>query len=179
MKKIVLAACLALSFAVPSARAQGAAPVSADTTAAVKDLLEAMHYRDTMRQTFAQMQKNMPAVMLQGATASIRNNKTMTDEQKTAALAKASREIPQAAAAMESILNDPTLMDEMVAEFIPLYARHFSADEVRQMAAYYRTPIGAKMIRLMPQIAAESMQMSQKVMGPRLNAAIEKVVKPK
>jgi hypothetical protein len=179
MTKFLLAACLALSFAVPSAWAQSAAPVSAETTAAVKDLLEAMHYRDTMRQTIAQLQKNMPAVMLQGATASIRNNKTMTDAQKTEALAKANRDIPQAAAALDGIFNDPGLMDELVAEFIPLYARHFSADEVRQMAAYYRTPIGSKMIKLMPQIAAESMQISQKIMGPRLNAAIEKVVKPK
>jgi hypothetical protein len=179
MKKIVLAACLALSFAVPSSYAQSAAPVDAATAAAVQDLLDAMHYRDTMQQTVTQMQKNMPAMMMQGAAAAIRNNKSMTDAQKNDAMAKANKEIPQAVAAMDATFKDPALMDELVAEFIPLYARHFTAAEIRDMAAYYRTPVGAKMIRLMPQIAGESMQISQKVLMPRLNAAIEKVVKPK
>jgi hypothetical protein len=179
MKKIVLVACLAVSFAAPSAWAQSAPAVSAETTAAVKDLLDAMHYRDTMRQTIGQMQKNMPAIMLQGTAASINNNKTMTDAQKTEAMAKANRDIPKATAAVDAIFNDPGLMDDLVAEFIPLYARHFSTAELRQMAAFYRTPTGSKMIKLMPQIAGESMQVSQKVMGPRLNAAIEKVVKAK
>ena len=178
MKKIVLAACLAVSFTMPSAYAQSAAPVDPDRAAAVKEMLVAMHYRDSMQQTMDQVMKNMPAIMLQGATAAIKNNKTLTDAQKNDALAKATREVPPAAAAMAATFSDPALMDEIAAEFVPLYARHFTAAEIRQLAAFYKTPIGMKMIAVMPQIAGESMQISQKVMLPRISAAIEKVVKP-
>ncbi len=177
MKKIVLAACLALSFAVPSAFAQSAAPVDADTAAAVKELLVVMHTRDNILQMMAQMQKNMPAMMLQGATAAIKNNPKMTDAQKDEAIAKAAKEIPQAAANMASTMNDPAMWDEMLAEFVPLYARHFTAAELRQMSAFYKTPVGMKVISTMPQLAGESMQISQKVMMPRLNAMMQKMVK--
>jgi hypothetical protein len=178
MKKIVLAACVALSFAMPSVYAQSVAPVDADRAAAVKEMLVAMHYRDSMQQTMDQVLKSMPAIMLQQATASINKNKNLTDAQKSDALAKATREIPQAAAAMAATFSDPALMDEIAAEFVPLYARHFTAAEIRQLAAFYKTPIGMKMISVMPQVAGEMMQISQKVMLPRITAAIEKVVKP-
>jgi hypothetical protein len=177
MKKIVLAACLALSFALPSVHAQNAAPVDPERAAAVKELLAAMNYRDTMRLTFEQVQKNLPAIMLQGATGAINANTSLTPAQKQEALAKAAHEIPQAAAAMATTLADPALMEEMAAAFVPLYARHFTAAEIRQLAAFYKTPVGVKMIAVMPQIAGESMQISQQVMMPRISAAIEKVIK--
>jgi hypothetical protein len=177
MKKIVLAACLAFAFTLPSAYAQSAAPIDPDTAAAVKELIEVMHMRDSILQTMAQMQKNMPAMMLQGATAAIKNNPKTTDAQKEEAIAKAAKEIPQMAATMNATLSDPAMWDEMLVEFVPLYARHFTAAELREMAAFYRTPVGMKVIATMPQLAGESMQISQKVMLPRLNALMEKVVK--
>ena len=176
MKKFVLVACLALSFAQPSAHAQSAAPVDADSAAAVKGLLIAMNYRDTMRQTFEQVQKNLPTIMLQGVSAAIKNNFALNEAQKSEAMAKASREIPQAAVAMSAIFNDPALMEELVAEFVPLYARHFTVVEIRQLAAFYKTPVGTKMMALTPQISGEAMQISQKIMLPRVSAAIEKVL---
>lgn len=38
-----------------------------------------------------------------------------------------------------------------------VYARHFSADELRQLLAFYDTPIGKKLIALQPTLAQESM----------------------
>ena len=37
-----------------------------------------------------------------------------------------------------------------------IYARHFSAQELREMTAFYRTPTGAKALKMMPQIMAET-----------------------
>jgi hypothetical protein len=181
MKKIVLAACFALSFAIPSAyaqSAQSAAPVDPDSAAAVKELLVAMHYRDTMQQTIDQMMENMPAMILQQVTASFNHDKAMTDAQKKDAIEKATGELPKATAAIAAVFNDPALMDEIAAEFVPLYARHFTAVEIRQLAAFYKTPVGMKMVAVMPQIAGETMQISQKVMMPRMSAAMQKITKP-
>jgi hypothetical protein len=46
-----------------------------------------------------------------------------------------------------------TVMDDAPV----IYARHFSADELRELLAFYRSPIGAKALRVLPQITAESM----------------------
>jgi hypothetical protein len=43
-----------------------------------------------------------------------------------------------------------------------IYARNFTADELRQLTAFYRGPIGQKFLEKMPQIAQESMAMGQK-----------------
>jgi hypothetical protein len=177
MKKIVLAACFALSFAIPSAFAQSAAPVDTESAAAVKELLVAMHYRDSMLQMVAQMQKSLPAMHLQSATASINANQAFTEEQKSQAIAKAQRDAEQAAATIGATF-DQAMMDNIVTELVPLYARHFTAAEIRQMTAYYNTPVGAKMIRVMPQLAGEMMEITQRVMSPRIKTAIEKAVKP-
>jgi hypothetical protein len=37
-----------------------------------------------------------------------------------------------------------------------IYARHFTVAELRQLIAFYRTPIGAKVLHEMPQVMAES-----------------------
>lgn len=42
-------------------------------------------------------------------------------------------------------------------ELPAIYARYFTADELRDMLAFYRSPTGAKMLKVMPQITAEMM----------------------
>jgi hypothetical protein len=37
----------------------------------------------------------------------------------------------------------------------PVYARHFTAAELDELTAFYRTPIGAKALREMPQVTGE------------------------
>lgn len=172
MKKIALAVVASLAFAMPSVYAQSVDPAAA---AAVKEMLVAMKYRDVVVQSMQHMGQNMPAMMMQGASAAINSNPKLSAEQKKAALAKAEREIPQAAAAFAGTFNDPKLIDEMMAETIPLYARHFTAAEIKEMAAFYKTPVGAKMLATMPQIMNESMMISQRVMMPRVRAAIQKL----
>jgi hypothetical protein len=181
MKKILVAACFALSLALPSIvfaqSAQSAAPIDPDSAAAVKELLVAMHYRDTMNLMVEQMQKALPAMQLQSETASINANKAFTEEQKSQAIAKAQSNAEQRAAMLGATF-DQALMEELVAELVPLYARNFTAAEIRQMAAFYNTPVGTKMMRVMPQLAGELMQISQRVIMPRFKMAMEKAAKP-
>jgi hypothetical protein len=177
MKKIVLAACLALSCAMPSVYAQSAAPVDPAATAAARELLEAMNYRSTMQAMVAQMQQAMPAMMLQGASAAIEGDAKLTAQQKVAEIKKAREEIPRVSASFGAMFSDPALMEELAAETIPLYARNYSVEELHQIAAFYRSPVGIRMMATMPKLMNESMAISQKIMMPRIQAAMSKVVK--
>jgi uncharacterized protein len=63
----------------------------------------------------------------------------------------------------------PTLMEGMLArsdEFVDLvaavYARNFTAEELRQVTAFYRGPVGGKLLEKMPTITQESMLAGQK-----------------
>lgn len=44
----------------------------------------------------------------------------------------------------------------VLADAPVIYARHFSAAELRELLAFYRTPVGAKSLRELPQITAEA-----------------------
>jgi uncharacterized protein len=37
----------------------------------------------------------------------------------------------------------------------PIYARHFTVDELHQLTAFYRTPTGAKALHEIPQVMGE------------------------
>ena len=175
MKKIALAVVASLAFAMPSVYAQSNAPVDPAAAAAVQELLTTMKYREMMQQSMQQMNAAMPQMMLQGASAAINNNAKLSADQKKAAIAKAEAEIPKAASSFNAMLNDPKLYDELAAETIPLYASRFSAAEIREITAFYKTPVGAKMLATTPMIMNESMQISQRVMMPRINAVIKKL----
>ena len=177
MKKIVLAVCTAIALATPVAFAQGTVDPAA--TAAVKELLETMKYRQMMAASFKQLQAQLPQMMEQMAAGAIQGNAKLSEADKKAALEKMHKEVPAAAEAFSATFSDPKLMDELVAETIPLYARHFTAPEIKQMAKFYKTPVGQKMMTTMPAIMGESMQISQRVMMPRMQAMIQKLAEQK
>lgn len=184
MKKILAALSISLAFAAPVAFAQKvAAPVPAAppaaaanpaALAAANDMLTAMNYRAVAQGMFAQMRHNMPIMMRQGAMNSITNNSKMSDAQKKDALDKMEKQLPAAVTAVDGVFNDPALLDTMLRETANLYARHFTADELRQITAFYKTPVGVKMLASMPQLMTESMQMGQRIVMPRIQAVMQK-----
>jgi len=59
----------------------------------------------------------------------------------------------------------PAMFEEMMAELkaedleesmIPVYANHFTGDDIKHLIAFYESPFGKKVMREMPQIITES-----------------------
>lgn len=61
----------------------------------------------------------------------------------------------------------------LVDQVIPIYARHFSHAEIRELLAFYDTPIGRKTVRVLPTVVAESMAAGQQ-WGQSLGPDIQK-----
>lgn len=59
---------------------------------------------------------------------------------------------------LDEMFTNSDFMEEMNA----IYARHFSHEDVRQMIAFYETPVGRKTIEVMPQLMSESMQVTMR-----------------
>ena len=51
----------------------------------------------------------------------------------------------------------PLMVDAIAA----IYAKHFTADELTQLGAFYDSPVGRKMVKEMPQIVSETMAVAQ------------------
>jgi len=177
MKKLILAVLSAFTFALPAAQAETAkTPVEPAAAAAVTKMLEVMKFREMTAMQFAQMDEGMSEMILNGIDSVIEADQRLKPAEKKAAHDAAVREVPAIVASLKQAFSDPALVDEMMAEIVPLYARHFTVAEIREMTAYYKTPIGKKMLEKMPAIMNESMQITQKMIMPRVSAAIGKFV---
>ncbi|SHN38462.1 hypothetical protein SAMN05192549_109130 [Duganella sacchari] len=175
MKKIVasLVTSLALIGAAPVyAQAPAADPAA---MAAAKELFESMNYRSVMIGAMQQMSQSIGASMHAGAEASIKNNPKLSADDKQKALAQMEAELPGAINTMQAVMSDPALVDEIMAETVPLYARNFSAAELKQITAFYRTPVGAKMLSSMPKLMGEGMQLGQLIVQRRLGPLMQKM----
>jgi hypothetical protein len=175
MKNLFAALAVALTFAT-QAFAQSAPPApDAVTLKAATEMLEAMNFRATTKAGFVQMRAAIPVMMKQAATAAINNNPRLDATQKLTEINKLDGEVQKRASNMDSLFDDPTLVNEIMQNTAVMYARHYTVAEMRQIAAFYKSPVGAKMLATAPQMMGETMQMSQSLIMPRLDALMKQM----
>jgi hypothetical protein len=154
MKILRIGACLALlavpaaPLAVMPAAAQGAP--SAETLAAANDLV-AIVSKDTLHQMVVQMMGQIWPGIERALRAKTPN---ITAEQVAGLRGE-----------YERIFLD--YMTKLMADAPAVYARHFSAAEMREMLAFYQSPVGQKALREMPNLTVEVFQ----TIMPRLQQA--------
>lgn len=64
----------------------------------------------------------------------------------------------------------------LLASLVPIYDRHFTEAELKQMVAFYQTDLGKKTIAVMPMVMKESLAAGQvwgQKMAPKLMARLE------
>jgi hypothetical protein len=139
-------------------------------------MFDAMEMRKNMTAMYAEMQRAMPAILRQQALAMIQADPKMTAEQKKDAVAKTEKMVPGVAQSVSKVFNDPALIEEMINEMVPLYANNYTTAEIKQLTAFYQTPVGRKMMTLAPKLSAEGMAVAQRVVTPRLGRLMQEVM---
>ena len=52
--------------------------------------------------------------------------------------------------------------DSLVQLVVPIYAKHFSHDEIKELIVFYQSSVGKKMVAVQPQIVQESQLVGEK-----------------
>jgi hypothetical protein len=114
---------------------------SPDSAAAARELVVTMRAADQL--------KNLMPVILQQLKPAIVQGRPQVEKDYDAVM--------------------PLILEGMTArssEFVDLvasvYARNFTADEIRQVTAFYRSPVGQKFLEKMPVVTQESFAAGQK-----------------
>jgi hypothetical protein len=96
------------------------------------------------KDTLKQMSAQMSSLAWPGIAKSLKAKQTVTAKQ-----------IDSLRQDFERIQVDflATVMEETPI----VYARHFTAPELRELLAFYRTPVGQKTLRVLPQVTSEMM----------------------
>ena len=84
------------------------------------------------------------------------------------------RDFDALAPAMTGLLDER--MSELTSAIAVVYARNFSVDEMRQLAAFFRTPVGVKYLEKAPVLVQESMQIGNRF-GQETAGDLERRVK--
>jgi hypothetical protein len=142
MTRVLAMLLLALSLAAP-VRAQEPSP---ETLAAARDL-SAIMTGDTIAQMTAAMAAQIWPAIAQQLGAKV-DAPTLTEMR----------------AEFERTLKSFT--GDVMKDAPEVYARHFSAQELRDMVAFYKSPSGAKALHEMPKVMADVGAR----MGPRVQA---------
>ena len=71
----------------------------------------------------------------------------------------------------DAALDKAVGWDKLKPDMISLYTRHFNEQEMRELIAFYESPLGKKVVDSMPQLTAQSAQLTQ----ARLEAAVPEV----
>lgn len=168
----------ALTFVVVSAAAQPPAQAAVDPEqkAAVKELLEALNFKQSLAQMAAAMSQSMPQMADQMIDQIAADGK-ITAEQKAEAKAAARNAQASSMQEMVAMFNDPDVVRGFEDVMARMYARHFTTGEVRAITAFYTSPAGKKMVTSMPRVMQESMPEIMAVMSPRMQAMAEKVAR--
>ena len=153
MKRFALATIVLLCAASIGFAQQDPADSPA-TKEDVQKYLEIMHSREMMTKMVDAMAKPMHQMM---------HDQYEKDKDKLPA---------DFEARMNKVMDDYLKSfpwDEILQSMVPVYQKHFTKGDVDHLVAFYSTPTGQKLIREMPAITAEAMQVMMPILRDRID----------
>ena len=157
LKSLLSACLLALSVYAGAQTTVSVAPDAA-SKGDVKKLFDVMASREQM----AQMMQQLFAQMRSLSREQVKKRHPDVTEADLARMDRQSEEL---------IKNFP--LDEMLADMVPVYQRHFTKSEIDALTAFYGSPAGQKFLHEMPAVTAETMR----AVYPRIQAEVDAALK--
>ena len=143
--RLLLAGALAAFVLVPAPVAAQTPAPDARKTAVIRQLLDVLHAADLM---VGAMEANIPAQRAAAAAGGL--PPVFWDRRLAAARAR---------------------RGELLDALVPVYARAYDLSELEGLVAFYKSPLGQRVIALQPGLLQESTEAGQ-VWGERIGAAV-------
>ena len=118
--------------------------------ALAEELLIAMDMPDSIEKSFAMMKQMIPAQMekMQQATGHTNASPNMANHMDK----------------MMDLMAGVLSWDKIKDDYVALYAGTFSAEELKDLIAFYKSPAGQAFTRKQPELTMKTMEMTQKLM---------------
>ena len=81
---------------------------------------------------------------------------------------------PDVETKMKKVVGEVLPYDELAGWSADVYSARFSNEELRQLMAFYKTPVGAKVAKLQPEISGEVGKKMGPLMMQRMPAALKR-----
>ena len=144
-------------------------PTASDVPATKEDiekLFVAMHLRERMEDIIQNTRKQTKLVL--------------TDLVNKQADVLTPKEISQLQRMMDDMIDDVYKdypLEAILQDMVPVYQKHLTESDVNQLIAIYGSPIGQKLLREVPAMTSEAMQVSYARLQPKMGEIVGKLRK--
>jgi hypothetical protein len=144
-------------------------PVSAEKQALIREFLEASGGQKTANKMVEVMisfqEQEMPKRMSSMVDLDKKLTSAQRQELKQMTVASAERSISRFRQFFTQRVNIGQILEEIS---LPIYDKHFTAGELRDLIAFYRTPTGQKLIEISPKMTMEAMLAFSEKFTPKM-----------
>jgi uncharacterized protein len=151
-------------------------PIAASKRALIDKLLAVTQqeklFQQSLNLAFSQLQTDLPAMMDQSATGTAKPDASPSPARQ-AVQSMLDRVMPKFVREVQQSISFKELADQV---YYPMYDRHFSEPELKDILAFYDSPTGKRTIQVMPQLVQESMQKTNQIMLPKLMGIMQRLM---
>jgi hypothetical protein len=83
---------------------------------------------------------------------------------------------PELQTALREFMDEHFRFEDMEPDFIRMYADLYTEEEIRGMTAFYRTPIGRRVVETMPDLMAASQRITQERMEAVMPQLMQRIM---
>jgi uncharacterized protein len=120
----------------------------------------------------AQNEKDLPNILAQ-TTA---RNKNLTPEERAALEQKVRESTARANRKLREALQRLNYIQAIEDATAFIFDKHFTESEIKEWITFYKSPVGKKMVELMPVMMSESMTKINESLFPKLQEEIGKII---
>jgi hypothetical protein len=174
--KAGLLTVLILVGSASGAHAQEQQTITPEKRALIKELFEVTGLTQTvnsmMNMMIEQSERELPSILSQSNS----RNQNMTPEERAAREQKVRETTARVNKKFREALQRLNYMQAIEDDTASIFDKHFTESELKEWIAFYKSPIGKKMVQLMPVMMSESMEKINKNLLPRLQQEITKII---
>lgn len=153
--------------------------ISAEKLRLIRELIELASSKKTidamLKAQAEELERRMPEMIWQ-AVSNMKELQSLTakerEEMKSQIAASSIREGRRMYALLMEKIDFNKLIEDVS---VPLHDKYFTENELRDLIAFYKSPTGAKVIEVMPNLITESISKSIEVLAPRIGDIIRQI----
>lgn len=178
MKKyLIFSSFLTVIFLSSAVFSQQTTEVSADKKTVISEIIVVtkadVQSKEIIEKMFAQMEAMYPAII----DSIIEKREGISEAEK----AKIKNELTEKHAEFSKKFNQKfvaaiNFQDYINEVFYPLYDKFFTVEELKQLLAFYKSPIGQKFNSILPEFSGESIKLAQNYLLPRVDGIMKEIM---
>ncbi|MEO1093955.1 MAG: DUF2059 domain-containing protein [Cyanobacteria bacterium J06638_28] len=151
--------------------------VSESKKALIFQLLEMaggqQRYEQMQAVLYSQMRYQIPLILEQ----TVQNTSGLSPEEERALLEEVSQSTERLVSAFSEAMQGEVTYSEMLERvYYPVYDQYFTEADLQDLIAFYKTPVGQKLVEISPQLFQTSMERTNEIFLPRMLAIMGQLI---